>query len=444
MKLRTLGLVLAVPLLGACKDVNNPDLNNPIIPETGVFENPSRTTVQQLAIGIIIGSRTDQAAHIRDLSIIGRDLYNLDNADPRWVTELLGNSDFDPGGFGGGHWLPRYRNVRTANILLNSLATASTEVFTSEEISAAEGFAKTFKAFDLYHVWETREALGIPVEVGTTVDDLQPILCSDAALGAIAGLLDEAVADLDAGGDDFPFTLPPGFASFNTPETFRELNRALRGKVAVYQRQFTTALTALGQSFLNTSAPLEEGAYFDYGIGAGDTPNPIFQSLNTFRAHPSWAANAQAGDDRLAKIGTGTNRVASSDPIVQSNRTILNYPTATSQIPLITNKELILLRAQARIGANDLVGAASDINFIRLNDGGLAPVALVTADAAITELLRQKRYSLFLESGSRWVDHRFYGRLGSIAVESASYEVHQTYPIPQDEVLARGGTASCQ
>jgi hypothetical protein len=344
--------------------------------------------------------------------------------------------------------LARYRNVRTANILLNSLATASTEIFSAEELSAAEGFAKTFKAFDLYHVWETREALGIPVEVGATVDDLQPILCSDAALGAIAGLLDEAAADLDAGGDAFPFTLPPGLASFDSPETFRELNRAIRAKVAIYQGQFTTALTALGESFLDTSAPLEEGAYFDYGIGAGDTPNPIFQNLNTFRANPSWITDAEAGDDRLTKVGSGTNRVASSDPIVQSNRTIAHYPSATSQIPIITNKELILLRAQASIGAGQLGAAQTDINFIRLNDAGLGPVgAFANADAAITELLRQKRYSLFLETGSRWVDHRFYGRLDDIVdptVASGNYEIHLTYPIPQDEVLARGGTASCQ
>ncbi|MGH7718458.1 MAG: RagB/SusD family nutrient uptake outer membrane protein [Steroidobacteraceae bacterium] len=442
MNPRTLALALMVLAIGACKDLNRPDLNNPTVPEDGAIVNPTRSEISQLAIGVLIGNRVDLAAHIRDLEIIGRDAYNLDNADPRWVTELLGQSDFDPGGFGGAHWLARYRNVRNANILLASLATASTDIFTADEISAAEGFAKTFKALDLLYVLETRDALGAPVEVNADVDDLAPILCRDAALTGIAALLDEARTDLNVN-SDLPFELPAGFTGFTNAEGFRQFNRAIRAKTAIYLRDWAGALTALNQSFLSTGAPLTRGVYHDFSIAPGDLANPLFTGNETFRAHPSVVGAAEAGDRRVAaKVATGELLSASEE--VESDKVFTVYAGPAAPIPIIRNEELILLRAQANIGLNNLIAALADINLIRQSSGGLAPVGpFASQDAAITELLRQKRYSLLFESGSRWVDARLYNRLGQIPVESATYEVHRQYPIPLDEVNARGGNATC-
>ena len=61
-------------------------------------------------------------------------------------------------------------------------------------------------------------------------------------------------------------------------------------------------------------------------------------------------------------------------------------------------------------------GAIDDINFVRVNSGGLAPTALTTGstdDQFITELLNNRRYSLFFEFGHRWWDTRRFNRLGT-------------------------------
>ena len=453
MKMRFLAAALAAATtLGACKDALVPDLNNP---GADTFDNPTRAQIATLMQGVVIASRVGYGAFVRDAEIVGRDAYNLDNADPRWVSELL--IDLDPGGFGGNHWLARYTAVRTANLLLTATGNAADAVLDADEKAAVSGFAKTMKAHELYKVWESRGSLGLVVEVGANARDLQPILCEDPALDAIAALLDEAYADLqDGAGADFPTELPAGFVGFDTPETFAEFNRALRAKVAIYQSDFATALTALGNSFLDDGAgsDLRRGVFHTYSTAAGDVTNPIAEDPATtnLRAHPSVGTDAPREvvgavtvlDRRYTeKVTTGTTKSLGD---VSSNLIFLVYGGADSPIPIVTNEELILLRAQAYLGAGQLGNAATDINRIRTRAGGLSalPAASLDTEAEVeTELLVQKRYSLLFESPSRLVDMRFYGRLDELPLDEPEHNVESEFPIPVEEVSARGGEVAC-
>lgn len=437
--------VLAIAAVAAaCADPVVPDLNNPSL--EGVQVNPTRSQVQSLATGLIIGNRAAIAPQIRDLEIIGRDLYNLDAADPRWITELLVQLDgFSP--FGGGHWNPRYRNIKGANIMIESVATA--EALSSAEISAATGFAQTMKALDLLAVAETRDIAGTAADAGISTEDLAPILCRDNALARIAALLDTAQTSLQAGGSAFPFVLPSGFSGFDTPTTFAQVNRAIKARTELYRAKsdasaYTRALTALSQSFVDTTASLDRGVYHVFSLAAGDAANPLYQDPATtnFRAHPSVRQDAEAGDRRVAgKTQVGSEKIYQG---VGSNIIYTVYDSPTAPIPVVRNEELILLRAQANLGLGNLPAAQRDINTIRVKSGGLAPRVYVSAAEALTDLLRQKRYSLLFESGSRWVDARLYDRLGTLPVDASGHRVHANYPIPTNEVLARGGSVTCQ
>jgi hypothetical protein len=446
-KLRAAALLLPALLAVGCQDALVPDLNNPSL--EGVTENPTPSQVQSLATGLVIGNRAAIGPQVRDMEIVGRDAYNLDAADPRWVVELLIN--LDPGGFGGNHWGPHYRNIKGANIMVQSVGTA--EALSEEEKSAAVGFAQTIKALDLLQVLETRDAVGIAADAGASTDDLAPILCRDPALDRISALLDSARLALAAGGEAFPFELPSGFAGFDAPASFLTFNRAIKAKAEVYRgvtdpAAYTRALEALGESFVSTTSPLTLGVYHVYSLAAGDAVNPLYQEPATtnFRAHPSVLADAEPGDRRVAaKTEPGTEKTYQG---VGSDIILTVYSSPTSPIPIIRNEELILLRAQANIGLGNLDAALPDINFVRETSGELAPVgAFASQDAAITELLKQKRYSLLFESGARWVDARLYGRLGTLPVDINSpptvHRVHSNFLIPTDEVNARGGSVAC-
>lgn len=440
--LRAAGLLLAAASLHACKDTLVPDLNNPSL--EGIINNPTRAQVQTMARGILDGNRTSQGGFIRDLEIIGRDAYNLDAADPRWVTEMLIN--LDPGGFGARHWNDRYRNVKGADIMITSVGSSGS--LSAAEKSAAVGFAQTFKALDLLAVAESHDTAGVAADAGATTSDLTPILCRDNALTRISALLDTAKTNLQAGGAAFSFTLPGGFAGFDTPATFLEFNRAIKARAEIYlgpsgAAHYTNALAALAESFVDTTASLDLGVYHLYSLAAGDQSNPLFQDTATtnFRAHPSVITNADPGDQRVArKTEIGSPKTYQG---LTSNVIFTVYDSPTAPIPIVRNEELVLLRAQANIGLNNVAAASRDINFVRVHSGGLAPKVLGTAAAALDQLLYEKRYSLLWESGSRWVDARLYGRLGTLPKDAATHKVHPNFPISQDEVLARGGTVSC-
>jgi hypothetical protein len=115
-------------------------------------------------------------------------------------------------------------------------------------------------------------------------------------------------------------------------------------------------------------------------------------------------------------------------------------------IPIIKNEELILLRAEANIGLNNLAAAITDLDLVRVNAGKLPPTTLTPASsqaAFLDELLYNRRYSLLWEQGSRWVDARRYGRLNTIQVAVPNGEVPTRMPIPADECAARGLGTSC-
>ncbi|MCX5762110.1 MAG: hypothetical protein NTW72_11530, partial [Gemmatimonadetes bacterium] len=77
------------------------------------------------------------------------------------------------------------------------------------------------------------------------------------------------------------------------------------------------------------------------------------------------------------------------------------------------------------------------LNFVRTNQGGLAPLANDFAGDLVTEILYDRRYSLFFEYGHRWVDSRRYNRLGDLVRQLPSHRVFPLIPIPVDECNQR-------
>jgi hypothetical protein len=354
----------------------------------------------------------------------------------------------DPGSraFGGNHWAEEYAAIRTANDLLAVIGTAT--ALTAEEQQATSGFAHTLQAYNFLIVLNAHTQDSIPIDVGTSVTaEPAPFRTNAEGYAQVISLLDGAVAELQGGGATFPFALPSGFSGFNTPATFLEFNRALRARVAIYRGDFTGAITALGQSFLDPAAPLDQGVYMDFSAGPGDFANPLAldPQVGENFGHPSLEARAQlqpGGDpDRrfLTKLVPRAPRSAGTPDVLTSDLGWVRYPSPNSPIPLIKNEELILLRAEANIGLSNLAPAVADLDLVRTSSGGLAPYAGAVDQASLlTELLYNKRYSLLYEGGHSWIDHRRYGRLSDLeGFDRSSDIIFTTLPIPTSEVLPR-------
>ncbi|HRH48618.1 MAG TPA: RagB/SusD family nutrient uptake outer membrane protein [Panacibacter sp.] len=420
-------LFLAVCFSSCQKDYGN--LNQPTI--ESYLDNASAAQLNNLVTGTLSGMRITEGLYLDDIGAISREMYRFSGADPRYVTDLLGAAALSNTGFYiTNPWAARYRVVKNCNILLQ--AAGSSSLISDAQRKGYSGFAKTMKAYELLLNLNLTYTNGIRVEVSDPLN-LGPIVGYDEALTAIAGLLDDAKTDL--GGADVSFPLGSGFAGFSDAAGFTKVNRALAARVAVYRKQWSAALTDLNDSFLDLTGNFYTGVSEVFGTGSGDQLNPAFFVQNSNGevrlAHPSYAQDIEPGDDRISKA-TLRNSSASSGGLT-SDRDVWVYKSSTAPIPIIRNEELILIYAEANIQLGNFDEAIDAINTIR-NGHGLPDYSNSEPNTndLITEMLNQRRYSLFFE-GHRWIDMRRYDRLSELPIDREGDEIWDKMPVPLTE-----------
>jgi hypothetical protein len=455
MHKRTLALLAGLGLAAAaCKDSTGvTDLNN--VSADVLANGLTRSSVQLLATGLINTSRADLGLrYISFTETLARDIYRIDANEQRFISETLGGISDNSGFVGGGIFTGFYGTVRSANTIINGIPTASG--LTDTEKQAALGLANTFKALALYRVIESRDSLGLAIDVNHPIDDPPaPFVCKPNGLAYISALLDTAKTQLAAGGTAFPFVVPSGFklnGTANTPGTFLAFTRGLKGKVELYRgldhqkpnaASFATAVTELTAAINGFgAASTVNGLYNTYSTSAGEQVNPIADAL--IYLNPMVTDSIQAGDKRASKFLPVTTRTLFG--VSSSFKPSTTSPTGalTAPIAVLRNAELYLLRAQAKIELNDLAGAADDINVVRIAEGGLAGIGVPASKAAaISAVLYEKRYSLLTESAHRLVDLRAYGRLNAtfLRKELPTDPFQAALAIPKRELDARGGAA---
>ena len=442
----SIAAALGVLSLAAC-DIDVTDLNNPGL--ESIISSPTRGSVSTAATGLLIGARAGWTAtngYVSEMGILGRESYVLTTDDPRFTTELLiGPLDGGNGAFGGAHWVPRYANIRAANIVLDAVEQVA--AFSEEEKAGITGFAKTIQAHDFLMVMNTRDTFGAPIDVNLAPTATPAPLASKAEVYArIIQLLDEGRTDLQAAGDEFAFPLSVGFVAFNTPATFIEFNRALRARVALYLGDNQGALTALATSFIDPDAPMTLGAYHSFGNSSGDITNTAYDPTGrAIRGHPSFQRDAQRRPDGSLDLRAATKQSTTTPLTLQgvtSDKLVTVYESNLAPIPILRNEELLLIRAEANINLGNFSAAVTDLNRVRTVSGGLAPYSgPVTRDALIDELVDNRRYSLYFE-GHRWIDARRLNKLGTLPRDLPTHRVFNVFPFPREECLARADAPS--
>lgn len=436
-----------VLFIGSCNLVEDvPDFNNPSLEE--LVNSPTRVSVNTLATGLLIGSREGIENYVYMTGIVGREMYDLD-ASTLATSELI-IGPLDPGQWGGNGWTSQYENLRNTKILLSALD--KVEEMTDAEKEGVRGFAKTIQAYDLLLVINTRDINGAVTEIAEDpTAEPGPIEGKEQVLGQVENWLDEASTHLENAGNSFSFNLSSGFDNFDTPVTFLKFNRALQARVKIYQGDYPGALSALEDSFLDLNSSLDNGVYHTYSSGAGDLSN--FFSTKTQGNAPDYVAQADYETDVQNKIdGEPDERYQEKFRKLPSSKSHLGlssdisftqYDSPSKPVAIIRNEELILLRAEANYNLENYIDAANDINFIREESGGLDQRNDLDANNMLDELLYNKRYSLYMEGGHRWLDLRRYDLLNRIPLEIPDAVVHVRFPIPLNECESRGLPANC-
>jgi hypothetical protein len=412
----------------SCKVEPILDPNNPSI--GSVTQNAQLGELQNLVVGTEAGMRIYLGTYLDNVSMIGREYYRFAASDPRVTGDILGkggatldnNTFYTTNPFAG-----RYRVVKNTNVLIQALQNTKAGI-SDDQRKAGIAYAKTVQAYELLMVFNLQYENGIRVDVNDP-DKLGPFLSKDESLNAIQNLLNEANNDLKGNTADLPFNT----TLYNKKASeFSKFNRALAARVAVYRQDWGTAATALSESFLDLNGSLTEGSYYLFSTGGGDLLNPVFFPTNTPAAevrvtHPGWITDATPGDSRLSKAPKRTT-TATQDAL-NSDYDFFVYTTNVAPIPIIRNEELVLLYAEVKTQQSLFPDALVAINRIRTAANLPAYAGPITKDALITEILNQRRYSLFGE-GHRWIDMRRYSLLNTLPIDRTGDDVWQQFPRP--------------
>ena len=180
----------------------------------------------------------------------------------------------------------------------------------------------------------------------------------------------------------FPFTLTAGFTGFSTPATFIRFNRAIKARLEAYRSRWPDVLAALNESFITSpssggAAALATGVFNSYP--SGEATNNLFQATpTTLLGVPSFLDDAQRRADGTPDLRASSKAQVTSTTVsvqgVSSNVKITAYASNNANVPIIRNEELVLLRAEANIALGDRAAAITDLNYVRVNAGGLAPL----------------------------------------------------------------------
>ncbi|AQG78786.1 RagB/SusD family nutrient uptake outer membrane protein [Spirosoma montaniterrae] len=433
-------ILLAGMLAGsftACNPLQTEQVIDPNFPSVGaVSANASKAQLDALAIGQISLARgtnaTGYGTYLLIVGTIGKELFNFNGTESRWMTELNGTRPIDNSAFYNGATTTFGLPVRQANITLASLNNTSS--VSDAQKNGYRGIANTYKGLAYLYMLNAQGTNGIRLNVE---DPFKPSKLASYAesLAGIAKILDEGATQLDQAGTAFAFTTPSGLAGFNTPATFKRFNRAIALRVAIYQADWAKAATLLPQTFYNASGDLNVGPRNTYNPTPPDVQNPL---LNTSSSQIVGVKEvfeaAEPGDKRLAKVRkldaplTYTSGVNYSTPYLTNM-----FTSASDAIPIIRNEELVLIAAEIAAQQGNVAEATRNINIVRTAAGLPNYAGATTKDALINAILKERLYSLFYE-GHRWVDMRRYNKLGEIILPVTGMKVLERLERPVAEV----------
>ena len=405
--------------------IDNP--NAPTIASVG--DGASFDDLQLLASGLEGVMRFDMEYYYWTVSIVGRDYYDLRGTDPRFTGELTGaqGGPLDNNGFLSTRaFATEYKAIRNALVLENATKNSKAGLDDAQK-NGIYGFAKTIRAYQLLLVLNRHHEARIDV---SDINNLGAFVDQNAGLTAVSALLDEADGNLANAGSDLVIGLSSGFDGFSDVAGFRKFNRALAARVQLYRGDKAAARTALAASFMDMAGDLNIGVKHTFGLSGNDESNPLFFKTNQAYGVPaSFFNDAEAGDTRVAGKTLAIPTIAldgySCDFLPNA------FKSQTDPVAIIRNEELILISAEAQIGTDNAAAVAA-LNVVR-NAAGLPNYGGATDDASLlTQVLKQRRYSLFCE-GHRWIDLNRTGRLGDITIDRPGDIIHTKFPRPLTE-----------
>ncbi len=400
---RSIAAFLAVAAMSSCDlNVTNPNAAT----EAGVLTTAAG--IRALAIGVqgrtgnaleesifIPGIVSGELGNTNATQSQTRDLQRFPTPSANTVIEETNFEVLDL-------WVKNYAVVKSSNDIIDNIDRVGFAPGTRAGVLA---LAKLHKAIAFGRLIEAFQA--IPID-----NVAQPSFADRATvLAEILSLLASARTDATGTPLSTEFTgtiLAPGFDLLNT-------TRAMQARYSLAAGNYADAL-----AFANEVPGSATSVVAFTALDRNPLRDP-FHGIQYFGAIASYRTDAEPGDTRVDANTTTTAMSAfGGASLVRTNV----YLTDATPIPLFTQDELSLIRAEAYARGTPvrLAEAIAEINVVRVRAGlpQRTIVDLPTQQAVLDEIYRQRRYSLFA-LGLRWADQRRFGRIAEAKVAYLPY-----------------------
>lgn len=295
-------------------------------------------------------------------------------------------------------WSKNYGVVKSANDILDDIDNLT---FAPGTRAGIVGLAKLCKAMAYGFLIEAFDK--ISVDGGATFVD------RPTALTEILSLLASAKTDVTGATLTTDFTgsiLSPNFDLLNT----------IRAMQARYSLAAGSNDATLG--FAN-EVPATASSVITFAGADINTLRDLFHGSKYFGVISTFRTNAEPGDTRVDRF----TRTTVFAPLGGASMFETNiYLTDADPIPVFSQDELSLIRAEALARLNRLPEAIVQTNVVRNRAGLPSKTAadLATQAAVLDEIFTQRTYSLFA-TGLRWADERRFGKITLAKVRYLPY-----------------------
>lgn len=399
--LKTIGLALCVALLlGACElDLTDPNL-------------PSSDDVLGTPDGIILLARGMQAEYagqivdpvyvsglVTDEIGAGGATFEIYQKLDAKTALVASDNGLDPS---TAPWSGQYRVIHQANNLITEGPNVGLGAATVSGIVALAELHKAMALGNLIQIYER-----VPVTVGPDSPD-PTFLPRAEVLDSILGLLASAEQRIETtppSSEFFGQVVADGFDLGNTID-------AMTARYALIAGDLALADQAAGEVDLGVLSEL---------LYTPNDPNPLYgmwyASANAYQMRPEdqFRLEAEDGDQRVDYWVEAADIDGAAVPLDE----LVRYTTASDDYPVYLPQEMTLIRAEVAARNGELVAAIDLINEVRTQcsspvDEPLAcldPLTILdlpTQQDVLDEILRQRRYELYLQA-VRWSDFRRFG-----------------------------------
>jgi hypothetical protein len=389
---------LALLALGAC-ELNFTDPNQPT--EEEVISTPR--TLGQVAVGLQAQYADQLVDPVYVTGLVTNEIGATPTAFESYRKADAGDAITGDDGPSLDPWSGQYDVVRTANVLIENAPDVGFGPGTTSGILALAKLYKAMAFGNLYQIYDR-----FPLVVSPTTSDA-PFATRAEEMAEILRLLEEARQHIATTPPSTEFNstiLAPGFNLAATIDAMLARYNLIAGNL-------DAAAAAAGRVPLNVLS--------EFRFAAADV-NPLwnlwYNSGNAFqmRAKQTFRQQAEAGDQRVAYWVAADTVPGVTGRMDQISR----YNTSPRTYLVYMPDEMRLIMAEVHARKGQLPEALALVNAVRTQcTSTLAePVACLpaltlaqvpTQAAMLDEILRQRRYELYLQA-VRWSDLRRFGQ----------------------------------